>query len=101
MTGGNEQTTTNQVPARVLIISMIALAIPLGAAFTDPISQEYDVLFWLFALIPAFFLAYYRGWKGAATALVTGMGVLTLVQVGLELIGRNSQTTGPLFFVVL
>lgn len=91
----------NKVPARVLVISIIALAIPLAAAFTDPINEQYDVLFWLFALIPAFFLAYYRGWRGAATAMVAGMGVLTFAQVGLEILGRTSQTTGPLFLVVL
>jgi len=42
---------------------------------------EYGALLWLLALVPAFLLAYYRGWRGAATALAAGMATLSLTEV--------------------
>jgi diguanylate cyclase (GGDEF)-like protein len=38
-------------------------------------------LVWLVALIPAFLLAYYRGWGGVATALAAAMATLALSNV--------------------
>lgn len=63
---------------RAVIISIAALAVPFSdtsfsAEHTDPISS----LLWLLALVPAFLLAYYRGWRGVATALAAGMAALS------------------------
>jgi PAS domain S-box-containing protein len=38
---------------------------------------EYGAMLWLLALIPAFLLAYHRGWHGATTALAGGMVLLS------------------------
>lgn len=78
------------VPARALVISLAALAVPVYASFAAPESAgDQEILLWLLALVPAFLLAYYRGWRGAALALAVGMGILALSQVALEIAGRG------------
>lgn len=59
---------------------MTALAVPfLDTSFAaPPTGTDTSTLLWLLALVPAFLLAYYRGWKGVATALAAGMAVLTI-----------------------
>lgn len=70
------------IPVRTLLFSLGALSIPvLGALAIPDTLGEYGALLWLLALIPAFLLAYYRGWKGAATALAFGMATLSVTQV--------------------
>jgi putative two-component system response regulator len=71
-----------KVPAKALWISAVALAVPMlgGIAFPDSLG-DYGALLWLLGLIPAFLLAYYRGWRGVATALAAGMAALALTQV--------------------
>lgn len=89
------------VPARALVISFLALAVPLVATFVEPVATtDYDVLLWLLALIPAFLLAYYRGWRGAATALAIGMAVLVLAQTVLLATGGTIDQW-PLLMLVL
>jgi diguanylate cyclase (GGDEF)-like protein len=61
---------------------------------------EYEVLLWLLAVVPAFLLAYYRGWRGAATALAFGMVALTITQVYLTLTGHALEDRLQLLFVV-
>ena len=70
------------VPIRALLLSLGAISIPvLGALAVPDTLGEFGALLWLLALIPAFLLAFYRGWKGAATALAFGMAVLSVTQV--------------------
>ncbi len=70
------------VPIRALLLSLAALSIPvLGALAVPDTLGEFGALLWLLALIPAFLLAFYRGWKGAATALAFGMATLSVTQV--------------------
>lgn len=82
-------TSRQRVPPRALALSVLALLVPLVATLRGRGLTEYDALLWLMALIPAFLLAYYRGWSGAATALAAGMAVLGLTQVGLSLHGNG------------
>jgi diguanylate cyclase (GGDEF)-like protein len=79
-----------RIPKRVAVISAAALLAPfvyvLMGGGTD---SGLNLLLWLGALIPAFLLAYYRGWRGGATALAAGMAVLTVTQVALLWMGRD------------
>ena len=71
------------VPPRALILSVLALMVPVLSELALPreLLGANQALIWLVALIPAFLLAYYRGWWGAATALALGMATLSLTQV--------------------
>ena len=67
-----------EIPRRAIALSLAALAIPvLQTLFWPGPAGEVEPLVWLLALVPAFLLAYYRGWQGAATALAAGMVFLT------------------------
>jgi diguanylate cyclase (GGDEF)-like protein len=68
------------VPRRAILVSALALAVPIAAAFLRIAAPDYEVLLWLLSLVPAFLLAYYRGWRGAATALALGMAALSVTQ---------------------
>jgi diguanylate cyclase (GGDEF)-like protein len=69
------------VPPRALGFSVLALAIPvLGDLVLPGQVGPYGPLLWLSTLVPAFLLAYYRGWRGVATALATGMATLSVTQ---------------------
>ena len=61
-----------QVPVRALLLSVASLTIPLVATTLTPdfLDEQYALLIWLPALLPAFLLTYYRGWGGASAALV-------------------------------
>jgi diguanylate cyclase (GGDEF)-like protein len=68
-----------RIPLRAVIISVAALAVPFIDTTLYPAAQTgASALLWLLALVPAFLLAYYRGWQGVATALAAGMAVLAL-----------------------
>ncbi len=83
------QLTRRPVPPRALVLSLAALTVPVVGALTAPASlSEYSALLWLLALVPAFLLAYYRGWRGVATALAAGMATLSLTQVVVLWMGR-------------
>ena len=71
------------VPRRALAVSVGALVIPVAVVFWFPdwTSTGLGMLIWLTALIPAFLLAYYRGFAGVAVALAGGMAVITATQV--------------------
>jgi putative two-component system response regulator len=72
----------HSVPVRGLGLSLVALLVPvLGTLVFPDRLGEAGPLLWLLALVPAFLLAYYRGWRGAATALALGMAVLSLTHV--------------------
>ena len=68
-----------RIPTRAVIISIAALGVPfLDTTFATTDSDPARALLWLMALVPAFLLAYYRGWQGVATALAAGMAVLAV-----------------------
>ncbi len=70
------------VPPRALVLSLAALIVPVAGALEAPAGLgSYAALLWLLALVPAFLLAYYRGWRGVATALAAGMATLAVTQV--------------------
>ncbi|MFQ6046327.1 MAG: hypothetical protein ACE5PT_08210, partial [Gemmatimonadales bacterium] len=89
------------VPPRALWISLGALAVPVIAALFFPdVLGEYRAMLWLLALVPAFLLAYYRGWRGVSVAFVVGMAVLAATQVVSSIVGREVQDWPLLFWVV-
>jgi diguanylate cyclase (GGDEF)-like protein/PAS domain S-box-containing protein len=64
---------------RALALSAAAAAVPIAGAFLFPEDlQNYEALTWLLLLVPAFLWAYERGWRGVATALASGMAVLSV-----------------------
>ena len=70
------------IPISALTLSFSALLVPVIATFWFPeTAGEYEPLLWLLALVPAFLLAYYRGWNGVAVAMLVGMVVLSVVQI--------------------
>lgn len=88
------------IPLRALILSFGALAVPVVATFWFPeTSGDYELLLWLVALIPAFLLAYYRGWTGVAIAMLVGMIVLSIVQIAV--IALELQTNWVLLLAVV
>ncbi|MFQ5891102.1 MAG: ATP-binding protein [Gemmatimonadota bacterium] len=71
---------------RALGVSVAAMGVATWGALSQPeILGPYDSLSWLLALIPAFLLAYYRGWRGATRAMAGG----TLVILGAELVAER------------
>ena len=53
------------VPPRALGLSLAALSVPVAGGLMFPDSlRQYAAMLWLLALVPAFLLAYYRGWRG-------------------------------------
>ena len=82
--------TDRTVPPRALALSLAALTVPVIGALQFPQRlSDYAALLWLTALLPAFLLAYYRAWRGIATALAAGMATLSLTQVAVLLVGRQ------------
>ena len=68
-----------RIPVRAVVISVAALAVPFIDTTVFPADQSgAGALLWLLALVPAFLLAYYRGWQGVATSLAAAMAVLAL-----------------------
>ncbi len=88
---------------RALAISAGALAIPLLALGTQPgwLQSGGALLVWLPALVPAFLLTYYRGWRGGSLALAAGMATLTLAQVEVTVLGVPAPRWDYLMVVVL
>lgn len=81
-----------EIPLRSLALSFGALVVPVVATFWYPESAaQYELLLWLLALVPAFLLAYYRGWTGVAVAMLVGMAVLSLVQVAVLAVGLRTN----------
>jgi diguanylate cyclase (GGDEF)-like protein len=90
------------VPPRALVISVAALAVPLlGSSLAGDALEQYEILIWLPALVPAFLLTYYRGWGGASLALAAAMATLTLSQVAVSLLRTEPWPWPVLLTVVL
>jgi diguanylate cyclase (GGDEF)-like protein len=88
------------VPARALIISLAALVIPLVTTLRFPGAADgVELLTWLLAIVPAFLMAYYRGWRGAALALAAAMALLTIGQVIVAAAGM--QTLDPVHLILV
>ncbi len=89
------------VPPRALVLSLLALAIPVLGATIAPewLAEDPGVLLWLTALVPPFLLAYYRGWQGASLGLAFGMVVL--VSVHLVLILWHAPAPAPTYPLLL
>lgn len=83
---------TRPLPFRALVLSLLALMVPVVAVlfFPEWTEDQAGILVWLTALVPAFLLTYYRGWKGASLALAMGMAVLSVTQV--VVLGTGIQT---------
>lgn len=94
-------TATRRVPPRALAISVAALLVPVIQAlfFADSIG-EYGAMLWLLPLLPAFLLAYYRGWRGVSVAFVGAMAALVLTQAAASLLVRSVPNTTLLLLVV-
>ena len=76
--------------SRALVLSLAALVVPVFGVFVMPDAYaDYEALLWLVALIPAFLLACYRGWRGVATALAAGMAVLSITYAIAQSLGRS------------
>lgn len=81
-----------EIPAYSIALCAGALAVPvLAQLLFAEAAGEHELLLWLLAVVPAFLLAYYRGWKGAATALAAGMAVLSITQAYLVVTGNGVE----------
>lgn len=94
---------TRPLPFRALVLSLLALLVPVVAVLFFPawIEDHVGVLLWLTALVPAFLLTYYRGWKGASVSLALGMAVLSITQVVVLASGVQAPDWGLLLGVVV
>lgn len=99
-TAVQSQTGAIPVPFRALALSAAALAVPVGATLLLPGDRhDLELLLWLLALVPAFLLAYYRGWRGVAVALAAGMAALSITQVIAVVIEGLAPKWGALLVV--
>lgn len=89
-----------RIPIRALVLATAALAVPfLDTTFYSTTPDPVSALLWLLALVPAFLLAYYRGWQGIATSLAAGMAVLS-VSICILLL-RGSEVSHELLLPVV
>lgn len=102
MTPGTRETAPRTVPARALLLSLLALAVPVVATWAEPDWLERDgaLLIWIPLLLPAFLMAFYRGWSGASLALAGGMAALAVAQVGILTLDLGSPRWGTVLTVV-
>jgi diguanylate cyclase (GGDEF)-like protein len=90
------------MPRRAVLLGAASLAAPVVMSVMLPeATQTYELLVWLLLLVPAFLLAYMRGWRGVSTALAIGMLVLVSVQLGLVLLGYRVPDLPTLVAVTL
>ncbi|HEX6007084.1 MAG TPA: GGDEF domain-containing protein, partial [Burkholderiales bacterium] len=50
--------------------------------------QDYEALLWMLAVVPAFLLAYYKAWRGAAVALAAAMAVVSVTYAVTQILVR-------------
>jgi diguanylate cyclase (GGDEF)-like protein len=87
-----------RIPARAVVLSIAALAVPFAAS-QWAVEAYASPLVWLVALIPAFLLAYYRGWGGVTTALAAAMATLALSNI--VLVWRGASLNELLLLAVI
>jgi diguanylate cyclase (GGDEF)-like protein len=84
-----------------LALSVCALLAPLAAALLVPdTGSDPELLLWLLVPVPAFLLAYHRGWRGVALALAVGTAALATGQAASLALGRTIGS-GQLLLVVV
>lgn len=77
-----------EVPARAVVYSLASLMVPIvGTLMLSDVATDFEILLWLLAIVPAFLLAYYRGWRGVAAALAAGMVALAFTQAATTFTG--------------
>ncbi len=97
----NRQFEPPRIPTQALLVSAAALVVPsLATLFLGDVLGVYETLLWLVALVPAFVLAYHRGWRGVLAAVALGLLVLAVVHVLAASMGRTPER-GPLFVGVV
>lgn len=71
------------IPLRAVPLSFAAMAVPAVAAVVAPewLQADQGLLLWLTPILPAFLLAYYRGWWGATLSLAFAMASLAVANV--------------------
>ncbi len=91
------------IPIWAILVSVLALAVPVGVVFVLPswAAEDASTLLWMTLLVPAFLLGFYRGLRGVAVALAAGLAILSLTQVVVAQAGLRSPDWGQLFAVVL
>ncbi|MDX1675979.1 MAG: hypothetical protein R3314_14385 [Longimicrobiales bacterium] len=78
------------VPARALVLSSLALTIPIVDVLTGGgAPDKFEALVWMSALLPAFLLAHYRHWTSMAVCLAFAVLGLTAVQFYLMVTGQT------------
>lgn len=72
-----------EVPRHALLLSLLSLWVPIlsSSFFPQWTHEDVGILIWLLALIPAFLLSFYKGWRGASLALAGGMAAFSVAQV--------------------
>ncbi len=99
--GMSRDVYSRTVPRKALILSVIALAVPVVSGLAAPgLGDEYGFLVSLSALVPAFLLTYYRGLTGAALAVAAGMVALSISQVFLQVFGLAAPNWGWLLLII-
>lgn len=79
----------NYPPLRALLISLGALAIPVAGLFWFPEAlEDYEALTWILAVVPAFLIAYYKTWRGAAASLAGAMAAISVTYAITQTTGR-------------
>jgi diguanylate cyclase (GGDEF)-like protein len=80
------------IPTPALALAAAAVAVPMGAALLAlDANHQYEILLWLFALVPAFLFAYYRGWNGAAAGTLAGILALAVPHASRAAAGQPPQ----------
>ncbi len=82
------------VPPQALLLSLLSLWVPVlsSSFFPEWTSSDVGILVWLLALVPAFLLSYYRGWKGTSVALAGGMVAFTAAQIWVSVSGAGAPS---------
>ena len=90
------------VPRRAVVLCAVALLAPVTFSLVFPDrTQDYQQLSWLLLLVPAFLLAYFRGWRGVNTSLGIGLAVLLAAHAVIVLLGYELPDLPLLIAVVV
>jgi diguanylate cyclase (GGDEF)-like protein len=82
-------------------ISFAAVVVAVMGATLAPTAPEHEILLWVLAVIPAFLLAYHRGWEGIAAVLAAIMVGLLLVHLIAGWVGVDLVAGGPVLRILL
>ena len=79
-----------RVPPKALVLSGLALGTAVvGSVMWPDSAGEYSALIWLLAIVPAFLFAYYKGWPGATSVLISAMILVAIFEVGSSLLSTG------------